>query len=150
MADLKSALYTSLQSLNRLPRSDPFRINTNLRPTIFKLADFSGRRLAADPDDVETLLTATAGAVLIAGRFRQGYWTQLWRLKAVSLEWITFGAIVTAFFGPDNSRDFAQFVATNGVEDQVLPQLQAAAQNGGNLLANWVEDVLAELSRWQR
>jgi hypothetical protein len=147
---LKNALCLTLKCLNQLPRTDPFWVNTNRRPTFLRLTEYCDRVLAQDPNDVGALLTITAITAFRTGEFKRGRWAQLWELNAVSVEFIVFGAMFMEMCGAVDSHDLAELVVANRLENRILPELTAAAQRGGKLLAEWVGEVLDQLAILRR
>jgi hypothetical protein len=73
---IKPAILETLDRLEALPRDHPFWRNTNKRPTIHKLSDFSSRILHQNPADEGALWYSAALAVIYCDN---GFGSQSWR-----------------------------------------------------------------------
>lgn len=145
LTTIRDVLIRSLQRLNALPRSDPFWINTNLRPTVFKLPEFCARIVQREPDDVLSLWTMSALQIAHWGNFDPGHWAQLYRLSEVSLDMAAFAAMVLEAEGSPTSEDFAEFLMVTGNHDAIGSLLAETVEDGGELLSDWRNGVLISL-----
>jgi hypothetical protein len=145
LATFKDSLFQSLQRLNRLPRSDAFWHNTNLRPTIHKLGEFCQKALADNPDDILSLRTLSALTVFHTGDFVQGRWEQLYRVESTGLEPIVFAAMLLEIAGSDSTDEFSEFVRSTGTMMEVRSLLQETSEHGGKLLGEWSRAVAESL-----
>jgi len=125
-ASLTAMTGTILQAskrLNQLPRDDPFRRNTNLRPTIYKLPEHCKQILRNDRNDVLSLLTIVVLDVARTGDFKTELWSRLYRLRAVSLEFVAFASMLEVATGGIDAEAFCQFLKDTAGEKDALPML---------------------------
>jgi len=81
-------IWEALNQLNLLDRSHKFWTNTNRRPTIYKLNDFSLMRLDEDMKDQSALWTLAALDTFHGSNdFGTEYWQQLWNLRELDIHW---------------------------------------------------------------
>ena len=145
LATFKNSIFQSLQRLNQLPRTDPFWHNTNLRPTVPKVAEFCEKILFTQPDDVLSLLTISAMTIFHTSEFERGRWKELHALNAVSLEMIVFAAMLLEIAGADDRREFSEFINATDTRAAVMPLIEEVASHGGKLLSEWSRSVMASL-----
>ncbi|MDD9940453.1 MAG: hypothetical protein OXU20_05260 [Myxococcales bacterium] len=82
----RGALWNALKRLDALPRSDPFWVGTNNRPTVPKLVEHAAGLLERDPDDVAALETQAAIAVpRCPTDFASDAWLRLWQLGSLDV-----------------------------------------------------------------
>jgi hypothetical protein len=146
LATFKDSIFQSAQRLNKLPRTDPFWHNTNLRPTVFKLTAFCERILSTEPNDTLALLTISAMTIFHTSDFQRGRWTQLHALNAVSPQLIVFAAMLLEVSGADDRNEFSEFINSTGTSAAVTPLLNEIANHGGKLLSDWSLSVIASLA----
>jgi hypothetical protein len=87
-AKFGEVIWRALNELNALDRSHALWINTNRRPTIFKLRDFADLRLAADAEDEFALWTQAAmDSFYGSNDFGSEYWKRLWEIGNLDICW---------------------------------------------------------------
>jgi hypothetical protein len=139
-----NTLYEALKRLNRLSRDDPFWKNTNRRPTIFKLTEYSDRVLSASPNDSLSILTRATLDVAFVGEFHPDTWTTLFRLNVVDLEFVMFAAMLLEISGAPDADGFASFIVETATPTKARQLLWGIAIDGGKILADW-SDRITEL-----
>jgi len=129
----RRALLEGLRRLDALPRDDPFRKDTNLRPTFFKLHDFNRRLRERDPCDEQALWCEIAlDQIHGSGYLSVEEWRQLHRCGGLNVRWPIHSAwaIVAelgenASHGAFLSRDLARFLRDEGLCEAARPVLLA-------------------------
>lgn len=138
-------LLGELQRLNRLPRDNPFWLNTNRRPTLFKLRDFAAHGQNADPQDAPSLLTQAVMDMVDVTAFRPDLWTKLHGANVVDLEFVVFSALLFEVTGTPNVEEFVVFTRRTGTIQQVTAHLRAMEGRAGRIFEEWAQQVLASL-----
>jgi len=139
-----SSILDSLRRLNRLPRTDPFWVNTNKRPTIYKLPDFCKGILIDEPHDVLSLWTL--GSITVwsySNQFGQHYWERLYRLGQVELTSALTAALLIQITSNDTAQQFAEFLQESDAIVEGSSHLTRLREHGAAFLCTWVDRVLA-------
>jgi hypothetical protein len=131
----------SLRRLNRLPRTDPLWVNTNSRPTIYKLPGFCKRILSEEPGDVLSLWTMGSLSVwAFSNHFGQDWWAQLYRLGQLQLIHALHAALLIQITSNDTADQMAEFLLEIGAVENAAPIL-AEFHAGAPFLVYWVDRV---------
>jgi hypothetical protein len=138
---LKDAVFDGLKRLNRLPRSDAFWNNSNLRPTAPKLGCYCAAILVRQPDDELALLGKAALNLAHAGDFDVKSWQRLLHLGTLSLDDLVCAGMFLEAAGSPNAEQFALLLRETRTETEALPILNEVVQNAGAFLAEWGRTV---------
>lgn len=138
----RDTFFRSLKRLNKSPRDNPFWLNTNLRPTAFKLRSFCEQAVKDQPDDKLSLWTVVLLNLAHAGGFSPERWIRLYHLKAVNLDAVVFAAMFLEVAGSPSAEEFSVFVTATTTTAQATSMLRQIGANGGKLFARWSEAVV--------
>lgn len=139
----RGSIFESLCWLNRLPRSDPFWANTNLRPTIYKLGNFCGLVLKSNPQDTLALWTIAA---LDVSRGVDGFGYEQWKalhgLGNFDVTWPICAALLQG--GPVGISDaaLATLLLEMDAVEAARPHLQRYADSARPNISAWAKRVL--------
>jgi len=140
---MTNTVFQASKRLNQLPRDDPFWRNTNLRPMIYKLPEHCEQILRNNPNDVLSLLTIVVLDIVQTGDFKSELWSRLYRLKAVSLEFVAFASMLEFAIGGIDAKAFCAFLQETGNDAEALSILQETTAKGGKRLAEWSATVVS-------
>ena len=88
LCKVDSIVWDGLSWMNTLDRNHPFWNGTNLRPTIYKLFDFTRMILDSQPDNLGALwLLAVEDTFTGSNDFGQEWWLRLWQMNSVDVTW---------------------------------------------------------------
>jgi hypothetical protein len=137
------ATFAGLNRMNSLPRSDEFWLNTNRRPTIYKLPDFCRMKLIEDPRDPEALWVAAIIPVWFGHNdFGQEAWLELSRLPGFEARWPLCAALTVHLTAHFTEEQVSDFLREADATREATPILRRIADEGEGLCVTWANRVL--------
>ena len=141
------SILSSLRRLNNLPRSDPFWLNTNNRPTIFKLCEFCKRILRTDPGDKLALWTLGSLQVFFGSDdFGQHYWKDLYAAGDFDMCLAVFASLLSELNVGAMEKALSKLLTETDSIKEVTPLLERLRGSSSRRIAEWAEALTGALS----
>jgi hypothetical protein len=143
------SIFASLQRLNRLERADPFWRGTNRRPTVYKLGEFCDVALKENPEDVLALRTKLALSVVWGdyGLFGLEQWRRLQATSELEAEDLICAELyIELACGCGTASRAAGLLRELGLSDEAKSVLETGRRSADEVIVNWCESVLVNLS----
>jgi hypothetical protein len=130
-----------LRRLDALPRDHPFWDQSNRRPTLGKLKEFSDYLLRNNPRDLSALHTAIAYEILTFQNFQPKYWIQLHAEGKLHISWPIYTALL---LGPDGFQalNLAHFLNAEELYDQAMTILGELMHSQDRAISEWATKIV--------